>query len=124
MLESDEVLWKERLAAGLPEGADRDEAVNGQVLVSEMGFLRDAGVPGIRLQELADRLDGAAKTVKAVKGALKAEADLGPRALRTIATAWLHVLNTPSDAALAKDHFTRLAKAVKLAEQMRTRSRR
>lgn len=124
MLESEFTLWRDKLAQGLPDGKDRVEDVNGAVLVSEMAYLRDAGVPNNRLNEIAKSLDGAGKSVKAVKSVLRREADLGPKALRNIAQVWGNAVTTPSDATLAREHFAKLAKAASLADAMRDRARR
>ena len=124
MLESEFTLWREKLANGLPDGKDRMDDVNGPVLVSEMAYLRDAGVPNNRLSEIARSLDGAGKSVKAVKSVLRREADLGPKALRNIAQVWGNAVATPSDAVLAREHFGKLAKAANLADAMRDRARR
>ena len=124
MLESEFTLWREKLSNGLPDGKHRDEDVNGPVLVSEMAYLRDAGVPHLRLGELAKSLDGAGRSVKAIKSALRREADNGPKAVRNIAQVWGNAITTPSDAALAREHFLKLAKAASLADRMRDRARR
>jgi hypothetical protein len=123
MLESEQSLWREKLSTPLPETKDRDDDLNGPVLVSEMGFLRDAGVPQIRLSEVSARLEAAPRTVKAVKTALRRESDLGPKALRGVTTAWSQVIVTPSDAALAREHFRKLAMASAMAQSMRDRAR-
>jgi len=124
MLESEFTLWRDQLLNGLPDGKDRNDSLNGPVLVSEMAYLRDAGVPNNRLTELAASLDAAGKSVKQVKGALRKEADLGPRALRSVTQTWGNAITTPSDAALAREHFAKLAKAASLADAMRDRARR
>jgi len=124
MLESEFTLWRDKLSSGLPGGKERTDDVNGPVLVSEMAYLRDAGVPHNRLAEMAQSLDGAGKSVKAVKSVLRREADLGPKALRNIAQVWGNAVATPSHAALAREHFTKLAKAAHLADAMRDRARR
>jgi hypothetical protein len=124
MLESEFTLWRDKLVNGLPDGKDRTEDLNGPVLVSEMAYLRDAGVPNNRLSEMAAAVDAAGKSVKLVKSALRKEADLGPKALRSIAQVWGNAITTPSDAALAREHFAKLAKAASLADAMRDRTRR
>jgi len=124
MLESEFTLWRDKLSHGLPDGKHRDEDLNGPVLVSEMAYLRDAGVPNVRLGDIAKSLDDAGKSVKAVKTALRREADNGPKALRNIAQTWGNAITTPSDAALAREHFVKLAKATSLADKMRDRARR
>jgi hypothetical protein len=124
MLESEFTFWREKLSQGLPEGKQRDEDLNGPVLVSEMAYLRDAGVPHIRLGEIAKSLDVAGRSVKAVKSALRREADNGPKALRNIAQTWGNAISTLSDAVLAREHFLKLAKATSLADKMRDRARR
>ena len=123
MLESDHILWREKLSTNVPEPLAKEDDLNGPVLVSEMGYLRDAGVPQIRLSEVSARLEAAPKTVKAVKTALRRESDLGPKALRGVTTAWSQVIATPSDAALAREHFRKLAMASAMAQQMRDRAR-
>lgn len=124
MLESEFTLWRDKLAQGLPDGKERTEDVNGPVLVSEMAYLRDAGVPNNRLAEIAKSLEATGKSVKQVKSVLRREADLGPKALRNIAQVWGNAVATPSDAALAREHFAKLAKATHLADMMRDRARR
>jgi len=124
MLESEFTLWRERLAQGLPGGKARNDDVNGPVLVSEMAYLRDAGVPNDRISEVAQRVDAAGKSVKQMKTVLRREAELGPRALRSIAQVWGNAIATASDVALAREHFVKLAKATSLADRMRDRTRR
>lgn len=124
MLESEFTLWREKLSQGLPDTKNREEDLNGPVLVSEMAYLRDAGVPHNRLTDVAKAIEDAGKSVKAVKGALRKEADLGPKALRGVTQAWQLAIATPSDAALARAHFVKLAKAANLADAMRDRARR
>ena len=123
MLESEQTLWREKLSKTLPETVDRDDDMNGPVLVSEMGYLRDAGVPQIRLSEVSARLEAAGRTVKAVRMALRRESDLGPKALRGVTTAWSQVIATPADAILAREHFRKLAMASAMAQAMRDRAR-
>jgi hypothetical protein len=123
MLESEHALWREKLSTGLPDAKDRDDDLNGPVLVSEMGFLRDAGVPQNRLTEVSASLEAAGKSVKAVKSALRRESDLGPKALRSVTTTWSQAIETPSDAALAREHFRKLAMASAMAQAMRDRAR-
>jgi hypothetical protein len=124
MLESEHSFWREKLSSGLPVSKDREQDLNGPVLVSEMSYLRDAGVPQNRLTEVSARLEAAGRSVKAVKTALRRESDLGPKALRGVTTAWQQAIMTPSDAQLAREHFRKLAAAISLAQIMRSRARR
>lgn len=116
------VMWRERLSGGLPDTESQSEDLNGAVLVSEMGYLRDAGVPQNRLVEIAASMEEAGRSVKNVKAALRREAELGPKALRGVVTAWLAAIDTVGDAQIARDHFAKLAKATTLAQTIRDRA--